>query len=506
MKVYDSCQIAIRIAFFGFLLVAFGFLIQNESVNIFYTFKSTFMLFLGEGTLKLGTTIIANLPLIFMLNIVCKRANSAYPVALALVGYFAYLIVTTLFSTNTLASTAYSTGVGINSIFNINNGTKYPLETGLIGSFIVAYITRISYIRSRHRTSYSILGFLNKDSAGIIYNIVFCTLAGMAISYAWPFVFNYIQQAIAFISKDLMDPLRMAVFGILDRVLSIFNLNTIIRQPFWYSAAGGSFQTISGQSIVGDVNIWNFIKNTTSSYVGAGRFVTAYYVINMFMIPGIYLGLLFSLSDKEARNKLILPVIGGIILSVICGNPLPLELVMLFTSPLLLILYLFVVGGVFYYLNMKGIYLGSNIISGSIVTAMPGNFPDFIINVRNINYVDQLWKIVGVGAVAFIICLFISWFYYHFLSYDIARTGKAKNLAKKIIDAVGGIENIESCGSGLFRVCVHLKDLEKVDVAKIQELDTYKVSETKDGIDLECGASAYIIANRVQYFMLQATK
>ena len=29
-----------------------------------------------------------------------------------------------------------------------------------------------------------------------------------------------------------------------------------------------------------------------------------------------------------------------------------------------------------------------------------------------------------------------------------------------------------------------------------------KIKETKDGIDIECGASAYIIANRIQYFMI----
>ena len=501
MKIYDSCQIAIRIAFFGFLLVALGFLIKNESVNIFYTFKNTFILFLAEGSLKLGTTIIVNLPMIFMLNIVCKRANSAYPVCLALVGYFAFLIVTTLFSTNNLASTAYSTGQGINSIFNVNSGTKYPLETGLIGSFIVAYITRVSYIRSRHRTSYSILGFMNRDSAGLIYNIVFCTLAGLAISYVWPLLFNRLQIIITFISKDLMDPLRMALYGVVDRALSVLSLNNIIRQPFWYTSLGGSLQTISGQTIAGDINIWNYVKSSSATYVGAGRFVTGYYVINMFVVPAIYLGAVLSMSDKEERKKSILPMIGGMAFSIVCGNPLPIELVLLFTSPLLLIMYLAVVGAVFYYLSFAGIYLGSNIISGSAITAMPGNFPDFIINLRNVNYVGQLGKICLVGIVAFVIMLIITWVYYHFLSYDLARTGKARSLGKSIIEAVGGIENINFAGSGLFKVCIHLNDLEKVDVEKIQNLNINKVTETKDGIDIECGASAYIIANRIQYFM-----
>ena len=166
MNIYESVRISIRIAFLGFALLAFGFLIQNESVNIFYTFRNTFILMMAEGSLKLGQTIILNLPLIFMLNIVCKRANSAYPVLLGLVGYFSFLISMSLFATTGLSSTAYSTGLGINSIFNtVSNDTRYPLELGLITSFVVGYIVRFCFIRSRHRSTLSILGFLHKDTA-----------------------------------------------------------------------------------------------------------------------------------------------------------------------------------------------------------------------------------------------------------------------------------------------------------------------------------------------------
>lgn len=501
-KIYDSCKFTIRITFFAFLLIAFGFLIQNEAVNIFYTFKNSFVLFLAEGSLRLGTSIIANLPMIFMLNIVCKRANSAYPVVLALVGYFSYMIVTMLLGSSTLASTAYATSTGINTILNINTGTRYPFETGLIGSFIVAYITRISFVRSRHRNSFSLLGFLNKDTAGIIYNIVFCGLAGLAIAYVWPFVFNYLQTAITFIAKDINDPLHIALYGVLDRTLSILGLNRIIRQPFWYTALGGSLQTITGQTIAGDINIWNYVKDSSTVYVGAGRFITAFYVINLFIVPAVYLGTVLSMSDKNEKKKYIIPMIGGIALSIICGNSLPIELVLLFTSPLLLILYLLIVGGTFYYLAYAKIFLGSSVTAGSIITAMPGSFPDFIINLRNVNYSSQLVQIIIVGVVAFVLMFIFTYLYNHFLSYDISRSGKARELAKTIIEAVGGIDNITDAGSGLFKVCVHLNDLERVDVNKIQEMNINKIAETKDGIDIECGASAYIIANRIQYFMM----
>ena len=498
MNVYESVRVAIRISFLGFVLIAFGFLIQNESVNIFYTFRNVFILMLAEGCLQLGRAIIINLPLIFMLNIVCKRANSAYPVCLGIVGYFAFLISTSLFAPTTLGSTAYSTGLGINSIFNMTgNSVRYPLELGLITSFLVGYIVRFCFIRSRHRSTLSILGFLNKDTAGLIYTIVLCTLCVIGASYVWPIAYTYIQKLITYIAADIHDPIRIGLYGVMDRTLSMFSLGNIIRQPFWYTSLGGSLQTISGTSIIGDVNIWAYAKEIVVNYEGAGRFVTPYYVINIFMIPFSILGTFLSINEKGARKKLLFGLAGTAFISIVCGNPLPFELLTLFTAPLLLVLYLIVVFVIFYALSYFGIYLGSNIVSNSTVTAMPGNLPDLIINLRDINHSETLFKIVLAGLIAGIVCLIVTMIYYRFLAYDLTKSGATEEFALDIISAVGGRDNIEMCGAGMYRICIHLKDLEQVNIEEIQDLRIKRVSETNYGIDIECGTSAYIISRKI---------
>jgi len=261
MNLYESCKTPIRVAYVGFLLIAFGFLIQNESVNVFYTFRSNIILFLAELFLRIGELIIMNLPIIFMLNIVCKRANNASPVVMALVGYFAFVVTTMLFANQSMNSLAYSTGYGVNSIFNIPTGSRLPLETGMIGSIMVAYATRIAFILSRHRSSFSITNIFSKDTAGIVYNFIFCFILGIAVSYVYPFFFSYLQRGIRFISADLLDPLRIGAYSVVDRLLSIVGLNNIIRYPFWYTSAGGSYSnSLTGQSVLGDVNIWRILK------------------------------------------------------------------------------------------------------------------------------------------------------------------------------------------------------------------------------------------------------
>lgn len=502
VSLYESCKTSIRVSYIGFILLAIGFIIQNENVNLFYTFKSSIILFIGELSLNVGELIVMNLPLIFMLNIVCKKANSSSPVVLALVGYFTYLVTTMLFASQNLGTYAYSSGYGINSVFNALSSSRLPLETGLLGSLIVAYLTRFSFILSRNRSSTSILGFFNKDTAGFIYNVVLCFLAGVAVSYGYPFIYRYIQKAITYISGDLMDPLRIGLYGVLDRILSILGLSNIIRYPFWYTTAGGSFVNgVTGQTVLGDVNIWSIIKNSNTSFMGAGRFITPYYIINMFLIPAYYIGTLICMSDKYERNHFTVVYIFAIGLSIIAGNPLPAELLMLFTSPFLLICYLFVVGLVFALLVKLSVFLGfsCNIVNTNV--AMPGSFPDFIINIRNVKLSCNLGYICLIGLAALVIFIGIVIVYYKAFAYTSIDTVKSKQLITEIVAAVGSKDNIDYIGSGLFRLNIYLKDLELVSVEMLQNIGAKRVTETRTGISIEFGTASHNISKKIKEFI-----
>lgn len=505
MKLYESFKTPIKVAFLGFVLIAIGFLIQSKNVNLFYSFKSSIILFIGELSLKVGEFIIMNLPLIFMLYAVCKRANNSTPIVMALVGYFTFLTTTMLFSTQSLDSLAYVNGYGINSVFNISSGTRLPLETGMIGSLLVALMTRISFVLSRHRGNYSITNIFSKDVAGIVYNVLLCFLCGVLISYAFPFVYQYIQKITNFIASDLSDPFRIAAYSVMDRVLSILGLGRIARYPFWFTSIGGSLQNAStGQSILGDINIWTYVKDNISSYVGAGRFITPYYVINMFIIPGYYLGTLFSVNDRKEKASLAVLLILGIVLSIVCGNPLPVELLMLFTSPVVLLFYLGLVGVVSYVFIEKGVFLGFETIANNVAVAMPGNFPDFIVNIRNSNLSSTLFTIVIVGIIALLVMTLFMIIYYRVLAFDFASTGKGNVLVMDVIDSVGGKENIIKASAGLFKLNIYLENPEQISIEKVREIGPRRVSETRDGINFEFGTSSLAISKRINNIIKKA--
>ena len=498
MKLYESCRTSIKVAFFACVLIGIGSFIQNDNVNLFYTFKSSIILFIGEFCLRLGEFILMNLPLIFTLNVVCKKENNSSPVIMALVGYFTFMVTTMLFSSQSLDSQAYVHQYGINSIFNLGTGTRYPLETGMIGSFIVAYATRCAFIFSRHRGNYSLTNIFSKDIAGLIYNVLFCFLGGLLTSYAYPFLFNYLQKAILFISEDLSDPLRIAIYSALDRIFSILGLGNVIRYPFWFTALGGSSQNVAtGQSIFGDVNIWTSVKNGVANYFGAGRFITPYYVINMFIIPGIYIGTFLSISDKKDRRVLFIPFIIATIFSIIAGNPLPMELIMLFTSPALLFMYLFGVGVTSFLLVNRQAFLGFSYLGTNLNIALPGIFPDFIANLRDAGMSTTLTTIIIIGLIALIASIFMTLFYYHIIAFDFASSDNGNKIVKDIIAAVGGTANIDYAGSGILKLNIYLKNPELISIEQVQEIGPRRVYETRNGIVFEFGTSSYAIAKKI---------
>lgn len=493
--IFESCKEAIRVAFFGFLLLAIGFLIQNESINVFYTFRSAIVLLIGEYTFKFGECIVMNLPLIFMLNLVCKKTNSAFPLISAILGYFSFLIATMLFSTTNLESTAYINNSFLSSAFGLSvAGTRLPLNTGLLGSLIIALITRYTYIRSRHNSMTYNNSYFDKDAFGIIYNVILCLIAGIIVSFAYPFVFNQLQNVFIYISQDLNDPLRIGLYGVLDRLFSILGMPNIVKNPFYYTSLGGSFQAVNGQIAVGDVNIWNFVKDLSEGYQGAGRFVTPYYVINIFVIPAIYIGLLMSITNRKERSRFLLVFILVSALSIVCGNPLPTELFLLFSAPILLLAYIVFIGILFGLLSYLNIFLGSNILGMNAWSTMPGNLPDYLINFRNVYHFEAIKNIAIVGIVAAIAIFFIVFAYFRYLAIDNASLTTRDGFVNEIYESVGGKDNIKSCTSGLYRIILEVYSVEKIDIERIKNMNVSRIFQTKNGINIDVGSSAYITA------------
>ena len=99
---YDNCRLPIRIIFVAFVFLAIGYLIQNDNLNVFYTINNSYVLLLGQILYRIGHFLVINMPLIFMINLVAKRANSGMPALLAIIGYATFLVTTMFMNDHSL--------------------------------------------------------------------------------------------------------------------------------------------------------------------------------------------------------------------------------------------------------------------------------------------------------------------------------------------------------------------------------------------------------------------
>ena len=203
------------------------------------------------------------------------------------------------------------------------------------------------------------------------------------------------------------------------------------------------------------------------------------------------------MSDVRQRNGFTVIFICGIILSIVAGNPLPSELLMLTTSPFLLVAYLILVGLVSGTLVNFEAFLGFSSKITNTTIAMPGSFADFIINIRNASLFSSIRIILIVGVIAFVAMFALTMFYYRFIAFDFTNSGAGKQTVKNLIAAAGGKENIVMAGSGLFTLNIDIRDPEKISIEKIHEIGIRKVVETRHGLSFELGTSSYGAARAI---------
>lgn len=497
---FETLRLPLKLLFAAFIFIGIGYLIQNENVNIFYTITNPYVLIFAECLNRIGSFIIINFPLILIVKLVARKTNSSIPIISGIIGYVAFLILTMVFASTDLPSTTFSAILGItynaSKIPNLATGTRYPIQMGIIAALIIGFCTRISYSESRRRNQYSLFSFIDKDTWAILINILYCSIAGLIMALLWPTIYKSIQIIIDFIASDVTNPMSMFVYGLTDRVLSILGIGNLIRYPFWFQSQGGTWLSIAGESFAGDVNVWSAMVSQGAMSSGFGRFITPYYVTNMFAIPGLMVGLYTLYSDKMEKRRIRLFLILSIVVSILTGCQLPVELALLLLSPLLLVIHLVIQGALFGVFQGLNVFLGFK-YSGSTLTALPGSLPDFLIYIRDPNYARTIQIILIIGIICFFIYYFVTHLYFKYMAYDLFNTGQSKKLVEGFIIAVGGIENIKLINASPLRLTVQVFDIRLINFDHIQRLGATKVVETRAGFAMSFGSSSVIIRKLV---------
>lgn len=501
-SLYEILKFPLQMVLLSVVLCGIGNLIVNPYYGLCLFVDNEALRMCGQVIQRAGTFMLVNYPLFFMISAVIKKGSSAITVISAIFGYVAFLVSTMFFAPSNLTQNAYSSTFGLSyttSSAFASNVTRYPLQTGVVGAVIVIIITLFMFSLSKKKSEYGFFSFISKEMTCVVGTVVLSIIAGGVMSFLWPYVIGFIQNIVNFIANDTTNPINMALYGIMDRASNLFHLSSFVRQPFWYTIQGGSWMSLTGSSITGDVNIWSTQIASSSVTPLTGRFITPYYILNMFAMPALMAGMYSVCTEPVSKRKNRAMMVCGILISWLSGSLLPLEMMMLLLCPFLLLIHFGLSGILFALLQSMHIYLGYNSSSTLVISALPGTLPEFLSYLGNPSLRSTLLWVVIAGVVTAAVYFFVTRLYFRHLAVDLFQTGDLERMVTVVVKGVGGLDNIRRIEATFDSLTVSLYDPSKLRPSRFRNLGVFRIYDTRSGFKISLGACSTMVKNEIEH-------
>lgn len=487
---YEQLQFPIKTLFFSSFLIAIGSLFVNPYISTYINLENTIILTISQILLACAGIILSYFPFFIFIKLLAHNKDEQN---IVLTGVMSYIVFTTVMSVLTpvnLPPAVYSSFGNIPLL----SETQGVYNIGIFGLVAIYFSVNFVYQSTKDSKLISLISYIDRDTVRLIYSILASVILAFAFIYIWPIVIDYIYKAMYFISTDVNNPMTMFAYGGFERVMSLFNLDAIVHQEFWFGSLGGTWVDLAGVNFNGDLAIWTAQLNSSINVLGtsdAGRFTSAYYVLNIFAIPGYLIAMYSTFTNKKFLNRNIFVLALAVIVSMISGILLPVEILMLVTSPMLYLFHLFTSSLIFAVLSGLSIYIGFS-FTGSILSSNPGNIIDLFFLLRKQALVSKVMIVILIGLFVFLLYFIVTRLYYSRLALDVLNIGMKQDRINDFIERLGGLENVKSISNTPTRIHVQLEDRDKLNVAGMHRQGVTRIIETKLGFVLSIGSSAYI--------------
>lgn len=373
-----------------------------------------------------------------------------------------------------------------NSDKNLNMGVL----SGILSGILAAYL----YNKYNQKKLPEAFAYFSGKRYVPIITILWAIPIGVLFSIVWP----GIQQMIDLIGKEAAgSSMGPFFFGFFNRLLIPLGLHHVINSIFFHQL--GSFTTATGEVVTGDY--MRFLAGDPT----AGVFLSGFYPIMLFGIPGALFAIYLS-SKKENKKEIsgLLLTMGFI--SFLTGITEPFEFSFMFLSPVLYIIHAFLVGLSLMVTNYFGVLFGFS---------FSGGFIDFVLNYSK---ATNGILIIPIGL-CFSFIYFLVFFnliqvfniktlgreefpFFQFYKKEKKVPNNKENdyveLARGLIQAFGGENNIITIDACKTRLKLHLKNKTAINIHDLRELGSKGIIKTADNtLQIIFGLESKAIAKEI---------
>ena len=327
--------------------------------------------------------------------------------------------------------------------------------------------------------------FSGKRCVAIIAGVV-SILVSVVLLFVWPILFGAlisIGNAIAG-----MGALGAGIYAFLNRLLIPTGLHHALNNVFWFDTIG-----------LGDLT--HFWAGETSADVSwsLGMYMSGFFPCMMFGIPGAALAMIQCAKDNKKKVAIGL-VASAAICSFICGVTEPFEFGFMFLAPGLYVIYALLYGIFTVVTVLLGFRAGFSFSAGATDLLFSASLPA----------AQKTWLIIPLGIAAFIVFYVV--FKFAILKFDLKTPGREDDdmdettvklandnfteVAKIILEGVGGKGNVASIDNCITRLRLEIKDYTAVDEKKIKSAGVAGVIRPgKNSVQVVIGTKVQFVAD-----------
>ncbi|MET4560839.1 PTS system N-acetylglucosamine-specific IIC component [Lysinibacillus parviboronicapiens] len=432
---------------------------------------------LAAFLIKAGASIIDHIPILFAVGVAFGMAKEKDGSA-AISGLVAFLVVTTMLSTDTVALLQSVDPATVDIAFNKIDNAFIGILSGLIAA---AMFNRFSHVKLP-----DFLAFFSGKRLVPIVSAVIMLFVSALLFYIWPIVFGALVSFGEGISG--LGAAGAGLYGFFNRLLIPTGLHHALNTVFWFDTIGindiGKFWDGSG------------VKGIT------GMYQAGFFPIMMFGLPAA--GLAMYHTAKTTRKKQVASlVMAAGFTSFFTGVTEPLEFSFMFLAPVLYFVHAVLTG--------LSLFIAAT-FQWTAGFGFSAGFIDYVLTLR-LPLANLPLMLVLQGLVFAIIYYYV--FKFLILKFDIKTLGREEDedelsttasldssfskLAAEIYAGLGGTANVSSIEHCATRLRVEVAHMEKVDQKRIKNTGVYGINIVgPNSIQVIVGANVQFVADEIE--------
>ncbi|MBW3112110.1 MULTISPECIES: N-acetylglucosamine-specific PTS transporter subunit IIBC [Bacillaceae] len=429
--------------------------------------------------IKAGASIIDNMAILFAVGVALGMAKARDGSA-ALSGLVAYLVITTLLSTDSVSLLQGIDKEAVNPAFDKIGNQFVGILSGIVAA---SMYNRFSAVKLPDALAF----FSGKRLVPIMSAIAMLVVSGVML-FVWPVIYT----ALVSFGKEIsgLGFTGAGLYGFFNRLLIPTGLHHALNSVFWFDVAG-----------INDIG--NFWSGTGEKGV-TGMYQAGFFPVMMFGLPAAGLAIYHAAKPGKKKQVASLMLAAGFA-SFFTGVTEPLEFAFMFVAPALYVAHAVLTG------------LSLAIASFFHWTAGFGfsaGFVDFVLSSR-LPLANLPYMLLIQGVVFALLYYFL--FRFMIAKFNLMTPGREEDgeegdalpivagkdkfavMAAEIYAGLGGDENVISVENCITRLRVEVKDMEAVDQERIKATGVPGIHVVGDNsIQVIVGTSVQFVADEIE--------